>query len=360
LSGAQAADAPDEALARAAAAGIRCMGIPTPFLVGRVNTYLIEDDPLTLVDSGPNSGKALDELERALARLGRRVEDIELVLITHQHIDHTGLVEIVARRSGAEVAALDLLAPYLSAYVEQAEADDEFAVTLMRRHGIAEDTVQALRSVSQAFRGWGGRAEIGRPLAAGSELRLRDRTLEVLHRPGHSPSDTIFWDAERRIVIGGDHLIAHISSNPLVTRPLPGTGDAEPSGAASARERPRALMEYLDSLRATREMPVEIVLAGHGAPVTQHVSLIDERLALHDRRARRILRVLAERPSTAHEVAQRLWGNVAVTQAYLTLSEVLGHVDLLLADGRAVELESDGVVRFSAAAGRETDGGVDR
>ena len=42
--------------------------IPTPFAVGRVNCYLIEDDPLTLVDSGPNSGKALDELEQALAR----------------------------------------------------------------------------------------------------------------------------------------------------------------------------------------------------------------------------------------------------------------------------------------------------
>jgi hypothetical protein len=37
-----------------------------------------------------------------------------------------------------------------------------------------------------------------------------------------------------------------------------------------------------------------------------------------------------------------------VTQAYLTLSEVLGHVDLLLEDGRASELEHEGVVRFSA------------
>ena len=55
------------ALARAAAAGIHCLPIPTPFQVGRVNTYLIEDDPLTLVDSGPNSGTALDALERALA-----------------------------------------------------------------------------------------------------------------------------------------------------------------------------------------------------------------------------------------------------------------------------------------------------
>lgn len=341
-------EAPD-GLARAAAAGIRLLAIPTPFLVGRVNTYLIEDDPLTLVDSGPNSGKALDELERELDRLDRRVEDIELVLITHQHIDHTGLVDIVARRSGAEVAALDRLAPYLGRYVEEAEADDAFAATLMRRHGIADDVVQALRSVSQAFRGWGGRAEVGRPLAAGSTLELRDRRLEVLHRPGHSPSDTVFWDAERRILVGGDHLIAHISSNPLVTRPLPEPGVEALGGADAARSRPRALMTYLDSLRATREMDVDVVLAGHGVPVTSHAELIDERVALHDRRARRILRVLAERPCTAHEVAQQLWGNVAVTQAYLTLSEVLGHVDLLIADGRAAEEESDGVVRFAAA-----------
>ncbi len=54
----------------ATGAGIHCLPIPTPFLVGRVNCYLIEDDPLTLVDCGPNSGKALDELEQALAARG--------------------------------------------------------------------------------------------------------------------------------------------------------------------------------------------------------------------------------------------------------------------------------------------------
>jgi hypothetical protein len=56
----------DELLAEAAEAGIHRLAIPTPFRVGRVNAYLIEDSPLTLIDSGPNSGKALDELEQAL------------------------------------------------------------------------------------------------------------------------------------------------------------------------------------------------------------------------------------------------------------------------------------------------------
>ncbi len=29
-----------------------------------------------------------------------------------------------------------------------------------------------------------------------------------------------------------------------------------------------------------------------------------------------------------------MWGDIAVTQAFLTLSEVLGHLDLLLSEGR--------------------------
>ena len=85
-------------------------------MVGRVNAYLIEDSPLTLVDSGPNSAKALDELEQALHARGHAVEDIELLVITHQHMDHFGLASILARRSGAEVAALEPLAGYLATY----------------------------------------------------------------------------------------------------------------------------------------------------------------------------------------------------------------------------------------------------
>ena len=81
------------------------------------------------------------------------------------------------------------------------------------------------------------------------------------------------------------------------------------------------------------------MLPGHGEPIDDHVALIDERFALHERRARKIGRLIAERPRSAYEIAQALWGNVAVTQAYLTLSEVLGHVDLLLDRGEVREAE---------------------
>jgi glyoxylase-like metal-dependent hydrolase (beta-lactamase superfamily II) len=336
--------ADEEALAVAAAAGIHRLAIPTPFQVGRVNAYLIEDSPLTLIDSGPNSAKALDELEQALAGRGHSVEDIELLIITHQHMDHFGLASILARRSGAEVAALDRLAPFLAAYSSETDLDDRFAERTMLRHGIPAEIVTALRAVSAGFRAWGSQVQVSRPLADGSLLKLRDRTLRVLHRPGHSPSDTVFLDESRSILLSADHLIAHISSNPLLARPLGASGDYE-------GPRPQALVTYLASLEQTRAMELALVLPGHGQPITDHVSLIDERFRLHRRRAEKIHRLIAERPRTAHEIAQDLWGNVAVTQAYLTLSEVLGHVDLLLEEGRVVEQEDDGVVHFASAAG---------
>jgi glyoxylase-like metal-dependent hydrolase (beta-lactamase superfamily II) len=320
-------------------AGIRLMRIPTPFQVGRVNTYLLEDEPLTLVDSGPNSGKALDELERQLEALGHRIEDIELVIVTHQHIDHLGLVDIVAKRSGAEVAAIDVAVPFLENFGGDAERDDEEAAALMRRHGISEEVVTALRQVTGSFRAWGSKVKVTRPLHDGEVLELGDRRLEVQHRPGHSPSDTVFWDADRRILIAADHLIAHISSNPLISRPLDGSA-----------QRTQALVTYLESLKMTRELPAEIVLSGHGEPITDHVALIDQRLAMHQRRAEKLYGLIAERSRTGHELAQALWGDVAVTQAFLTLSEVIGHVDLLVNAGHVREVEDGEVVRYEATA----------
>ena len=304
---------------------IHCLPIPTPFMVGRVNVYLIEDEPLTLVDTGPNSGKALDELETALAGHGRRVEDLELIVITHQHMDHEGLAQILARRSGAQVAALDRLAPLLERFGDVNEADDAFAEAIMLRHGLSPDIAVALRSVSRAFRAWGSSVQV-------------TRTLQVFHRPGHSPTDTIFWDETRGELIAADHLIKHISSNPLLSRPLDG-----------GEERPQALVTYLDSLRQTRELPARIVYSGHGEPIDDHVALIDERFRLHERRAQKILGLTAEQPRTAHDIAQALWGNIAVTQAYLTLSEVLGHVDLLLNAEQVREVDRDGVSVFEVA-----------
>lgn len=318
---------------------IHRLPIPTPFRVGKVNAYLIEDDPLTLVDVGPNSAQSLVALEAALSEHGRRIEELERIVITHQHYDHLGLVGIVADRSGAKVVALDLLAPVIENPKAYNEANDRLAADLMLRHGLDPVLVTALRAMSEAMRAWGGRAPVADTLHDGGELRFAGRTFSVHHRPGHSPSDTILFDAASGELLAGDHLLGKISSNPLIAYPLDGS-----------TERPRALRAYIDSLTRTREMEIDTVLPGHGEPFGDHAALIDERFAMHEKRARKLAGLIAERPRTAHEIAQTLWGNAAITQAYLTLSEVLGHVDLLIERGEVAEVEHDGVVQFTTAA----------
>ena len=321
------------------APGIRRLPLPTPFAVGRVNCYVIEDEPLTLVDPGPNSAVAMAELEGRLADLGRRVEDVGLVLLTHQHHDHSGLTAAVRGRSGATVAALSPLAELLGSYERAMAEDDAYQADLMRRHGVPEETWTTLQDVSRAFRRFGHGVAVDRPLAEGEEIRLAGRRLVVLARPGHSPTDTLFLDPDAAVVLGGDHLIARVSSNPVIHRQW---GDAP---------RRSALMAYLASLDRTADMDLALVLPGHGDPIGDHRGLIAKRRAHHRSRAEVIAGLLAERPRTAHDLARAIWGDMALRQAFLTLSEVLGHVDLLTAEGRAAEREDGGIVVVEGVGG---------
>jgi glyoxylase-like metal-dependent hydrolase (beta-lactamase superfamily II) len=320
--------------------GIHCLPIVTPFGIGDVNCYLIEDDPLTLVDCGPNTGSSLLELQRQVQALGHELHDIELLIVTHQHIDHMGLAHVFAARTQAQIACLDLLAPVLEDWERHAADDDDDALLLMQRHGVEDHVSDALRAVADTVRGYGAPTRVDRPLADGETIRLRDRELTVHHRPGHSPSDIVLHDAERRLLLAGDHLLGGVSSNALISRPLTPGWDGS---------RPRTLLQYRESLRATAAMDLDIVLGGHRHPVTGHREVIAGRFADHERRAEAFYDKLADGPMTAHEIATATWGAVAITQVFLTLSEVIGHLDLLIADGRVVEDRSEHVVRFSRA-----------
>jgi glyoxylase-like metal-dependent hydrolase (beta-lactamase superfamily II) len=320
-------------------AGIHCLAIPTPFPIGPINAYLLEGSPLTLVDAGPNSAVALLSLEAQLAALGHAVEDIDLVVITHQHSDHTGLVEAVVARSGAQTACLDLLAPYLEDFEAASIADDAHAAALMVRYGVDATLVTGLAFADLLVRGWGTSIAIDRRLADGELLELGDRTLRVRHVPGHSPSDTMLVDDAHGVALAGDHLLARVSSNAALSRPL--DADAGP-------ERPRSLLTYRASLRATRTLDVGLVLGGHGLPIEDHRALIDFRLQEQDERAETLLGMLADGPATAPELGARIWGDLAITQAFMVVSEVVGHLDLLIADGRVRELTQDPVIRFQS------------
>ena len=67
------------------------ISLPTPFYIGPVNVYLIAEDPLTLIDTGPKTKEASEALREGLRRERLRVSDIRRIVLTHAHEDHCGL-----------------------------------------------------------------------------------------------------------------------------------------------------------------------------------------------------------------------------------------------------------------------------
>jgi glyoxylase-like metal-dependent hydrolase (beta-lactamase superfamily II) len=320
------------------ARGTYCLQVSTPFAIGNVNAYLLEGTPLTLIDGGPNRATGLVELEQLIEAAGHRLAEIELLLITHAHVDHEGLSGLIAERSGAEVACVDAVADYVRAFDENQRRDDRFAQDLMLRHGTETHVVDALGSVASVLVGFGSSVSATRRLADGELIEAGDRTLRILHRPGHSRGDTLFHDENAGVLFVGDHLLGEVSSNALVTRAT--------EGDEHARTRP--LLDYRRSLIATSELDVDVVLGGHGETINDHRTLIEKRLDAQRRKAERLHGLLADGPLSAHGLAAALYGNVAFSQAFLTLSEVLGHLDLLIEQGVVVEDDNGPVINFYA------------
>jgi glyoxylase-like metal-dependent hydrolase (beta-lactamase superfamily II) len=318
------------------APGIHCLAVSTPFAIGTVNAYLLEGDPLTLIDGGPNLATSLLELERMIRAAGHELDDLELLLITHQHLDHEGLTSTLAERSGADVACLVEVADYVSAYDESQRADDRFAHALMLSHGVDRQMVDALASVAPLVAGLGAPVAVTHRLEHGEVIEAGGHRLRALHRPGHSPSDTVFHDEDAGVLFAGDHLLSKISSNALVSRVA--------QDGCHARTRP--LLDYRRSLRETAQLELDLVLGGHGGAIRDTRTLIEQRLRAQQRKADCLNQLLERRPRAAHELATALYGAAALTQPFLTLSEVLGHLDLLVEEGAVAAETEGGVVTF--------------
>ena len=304
--------------------------LPVPWL-GSVNLWLLEGDPLTLVDAGPANAGTLDALEQELASHGRAIDEIELILITHHHLDHSGLVRTIKERSGAEVAAHRGTADWGCDYHARTAAERQFTEDLIAKHGAPDELVRATAPFFEYIEQNSDDYPTDRVLADGDTVRAGGRTLRVVHRPGHSTTDTLFVDDDAAAVFVGDHLLAEISSGAeLVPTELPGD------------ERRRALLEYLGNLRKTEAMQVACCYPGHGPVIEDHRALIAERLAFHSERLERIAALVRDGATTAFELARKLWSDeVAETQTVLAVWEVLGHLDILVNRGTVREHVDD-------------------
>ncbi len=284
-----------------------------------MNVYLLEGSPLTLVDTGVNTGTALDTLERVLEGLGYRLEDIELLLLTHEHADHVGLSSIIARRADCPVAAY---APLQAMWDPEQDAAHilgsrlAWGVAQLERHGYPHELVIGAQPTFHLLSALSARPVVDIALRPGEQIRAGDRDWEIHHRPGHSPSDLLFVDRSTGTAIAGDHVLGGTSSNPVLSPPL------EVLVPDETTERLKSLQLFVASLKQTAADDLSLLLPGHGALVGPPADLIAGRLAFHEKRAAKFLDMLdPSQPQTVYELATRMWKGVVMVQPSLTHSE---------------------------------------
>jgi hypothetical protein len=108
-------------------------------------------------------------------------------------------------------------------------------------------------------------------------------------------------------------------------------------------------VQYLEQLRRVAELDVALALPGHGPAITDHRALIQKRLSFHEERADRILETLDERALTAHQIAGAFFPHLDPINAFLAISEVIGHLQWLEVEGQVVQSRRWGVARWRAA-----------
>lgn len=316
--------------------------LPTPWDVGPVQVYLIEGDPLTLVDTGVRTEPSRAALAAALETLGHGVEDLRRILLTHFHGDHLGQAEALRRVApGIEVFVHEDDAAMCERFSAELDENVEGTDRLFRDFGVPTE----LRARQRADR---ERAVRGDPLcdATAVDRRLRDGEvvefkgfgLEVIHSPGHTAGHCLYADPASGVVLTGDHLMGN--AVPYTDQFLLG-GPPDARDPLARPPRFRGLPLYLASLRALRRQRFRALLPAHGPVMERPARAIDEAILFYEvriQRAERALRSLAgERGgwASAWAVWERLFPKVdPVTHMRTRMYMVIGALDVLEEQGR--------------------------
>jgi len=317
------------------AEGIYQIQLPTPFAVGPVNVYVIAAECLTLVDAGPKTEEAWEALQFGLEQIGYGVTDIQQVILTHHHVDHSGLLERVRRACGANIYAHPFAVPYVE-YDEQFMAfHDEFFEQLYRECGVPQAGLEIISKYRKKMDRYSEKTRIDASLQHEQALPHLPEW-QVIYTPGHSQSHLSLLRKEDRVMIAGDHVIKHISSNAFIEPPRD-----------QSRSRPFTLVQYRTALEMVAAMDVQLILPGHGDPVTEHRELITHRLQRNWDRTDTLRRFLESGEKTAYELSTLLFPQIYEKELPLVLSETLGHIDLLTIVGQIEVRENNGVLYYS-------------
>ncbi|HKO98013.1 MAG TPA: MBL fold metallo-hydrolase [Pyrinomonadaceae bacterium] len=306
------------------------ISLPTPFYVGPVNVYLIAEDPITLIDTGPKTKETIEALREGLRKARFRVSDIRRIVLTHAHEDHCGLARSL--RDEAKDAEVLVHAWESGHRIGRLEYEDHRS--LLVRGGVPPTEIDDMRRVYEGVRQYADSFEDGEygELLDEAELEFSNGALKILHTPGHTPGSCSFIREADRTVIAGDCVLKRITPNPILS-PDP----VDPS------KRFASLAEYLVSLARLRSFAPTLVHGGHGAPVNDFEELFNRYVRAIRERQSEVVRLVTRAGVTAWQVAQHMFPETDDVHRFLSVSEGVAHLDLAHSEGKIALEIADGV-----------------
>lgn len=301
------------------------ISLPTPFYIGPVNVYLIAEDPVTLIDTGPKTKEANEALLEGLRKARIHITDIRRIVLTHAHEDHCGLARSV--RDQAKNAEVLVHAWETGHRVGRLEYEDHRQ--LLVRAGVPAEEIETMRQMYQGMRKYADSFEAGEynDLRDDAELEFENGTLRIVHTPGHTPGSCSFVREADRTVIAGDCVLKRITPNPVLS-PDP----------IDPKKRFASLAEYLVSLARLRSFAPTLVHGGHGDAVHDFEELFNRYFRAIRERQAVVIGLLPKAGATAWQIARQMFPETDDVHRFLSVSEAVAHLDLAHSE-RKIQLE---------------------
>ncbi len=296
--------------------------LPMPFRLEHVSTYaLLEDDGVSLFDTGGNFPGTFEALEGSLKEIGFTPGDVRRIFISHFHADHCGIAGLIKEASGAAIAMSEIDFQTILSY-EQDDLRLQRFSTFAAEQGLDQQSIRKIAGLLKAFKGITHPFRADRFLKDGEEIAAGGKTVRVLSTPGHTRGHCSFFLAEDGILIAGDNILPHITPN------------LSPDLLALAF---RPLKSFMDSLAKVRSLPVREVFPAHGSSFPDLNARVEEIIAHHRERKTLMLDAVKGRPKTTFEISLDIFGrDLPEFDKILALQETYVHL---------LELEDEGVIR---------------
>src|ERR1051326_3552919 len=297
------------------------ISLPTPFYIGPVNVYLIKEDPITLIDTGPKTKSAIDALRGGLTREGLPVANIRRIVLTHAHEDHCGL----ARSLRDEANDAQVFVHKWETGHRAGRLEHEENLRLLQRAGVPDQEIDSMRRLYDDVRQYADSLEDDHvsELVDDAELEFESGALRIVHTPGHTPGSCSFLREADRTIIAGDCVLKRITPNPVLS----------PDPLDPSRRFP-SLAEYMVSLSRLRSLAPTLVYGGHGEPIRDYEELFHRYFRAFQERQSQVIGLVPKNGVTAWDVALKMFPKADDVHRFLSVSEAVAHLDMAYGEGK--------------------------